>query len=65
MALIFSHAVVKSPALTGVGGRELAFLLDSRRAFHCDIVIVGFACGFLLLFFELLLYRLGQASYNS
>ena len=38
VALIFLHAVVKSPALTGVGVSavvlsELAFLLYSRSAF--------------------------------
>jgi len=57
VTLIFLHAVVKSPAVTGVGGSELAFLLDSRGAFHRHLHqwfghIIVFACGFLLLFFE-------------
>ena len=34
VAVTFSHAAVKSPALTGVGGNELAFLLDSSKAFR-------------------------------
>ena len=41
VALIFSHAVVKSTTVTGVGGSELAFLFELRRAFHCDIVNSG------------------------
>ena len=43
VAFIFAHvhAAVKSPALTGVGGSDEAFLLDSSNSFHCDIVSNG------------------------
>ena len=34
VALAFSHAAVESPALTEVGVSELAFLLDSSKAFY-------------------------------
>ena len=65
VALIFSHAVVKNPALTRVSESELDFVLDSRSAFHCDIAnsgsgtssslpVVCFCCSSkLLLLFEL------------
>ena len=34
VALTFSQATVKSPALTGVGGSEVAFLLVTSNSFH-------------------------------
>jgi len=68
VTLIFLHAVVKSPAVTGVGGSELAFLLDSRGAFHRDIFISGLGtssslpAAFFCCSSKRLLYRLGQAA---
>ena len=34
VAFTFSQAAVKSPVLTGVGGSEVAFLLDASNSFH-------------------------------
>ena len=34
VAFTFSQATVKSPALTGVGGSEVVFLLDACNSFH-------------------------------
>ena len=34
VAFTFSQAAVKSPVLTGVGGSDVAFLLDASNSFH-------------------------------